>query len=543
MAVFSNTHDSNSAFTTSVSVTNGALGKVNYSVTFTRASKNWTSWNLNTGATTRPYLDINILGNNVARAWTYDFRNPTFTVNLRTTRGSATARVTGGLNGAQIGDTVNSGTSGIPAGTTIANITGTSSALFIILSNDATTTATRNVTFFRQNNNMSVTVASGSLDVVAGQAGTISGYNNARSTIGNADISGSFTPTAPPTIPAPSAPSGLSTSSIGKNSATLSWTASTGTVSRYRAYLNGSDAGTTTGTSFSFTGLSSNTTHTLGVRAEGPDNNSSITSTTAKTLPDTFTVPSVNGQANTTAVTNLINAGFESVTQTPVTAGATLANNRTVVPVSVSDSQTPAAGTTATEGDTATIKVYSFERLVPSIVGLTKSEGEATLREFQFSNFSSTLTTSGSTLANNKLIATQNPATGTSRNVADAVTFETHDYRIAVPNLVNLSRTAAATTLSSAGFTRVTITTTEDGATQQNNNKVLSQSPVNSGTTYNPVDQAVSFVVYTLGVVGKRFTGATTSELLSTSARYTGTEWVQTLLAKRFNGTTWEDIA
>jgi beta-lactam-binding protein with PASTA domain len=281
----------------------------------------------------------------------------------------------------------------------------------------------------------------------------------------------------------------------------------------------------------------------LGVRAEGPDNNSSITSTTARTLPDTFTVPSVNGQASTTAVTNLINAGFGSVNQTPVTAGATLANNRTVVPTSVPDSQSPAAGTIATEGDTATIKVYSFERLVPSIVGLTKSQAESTLQASQFSNFSSTLTTSGSTLANNKLVATQNPVTGTSKNIADAVTFETHDYRIAVPNLANLTRTAAATTLSSAGFTRVTITTTEDGATQQNNNRVLSQSPVNSGTTYNPVDQAVSFVVYTLGVVGKRFTGATTSELLSTSARYTGTEWVQTLLAKRFNGTTWEDIA
>jgi beta-lactam-binding protein with PASTA domain len=209
----------------------------------------------------------------------------------------------------------------------------------------------------------------------------------------------------------------------------------------------------------------------------------------------------------------------------------------------VPNSQSPAAGTTATQGDPISIQLYSFERLVPSIIGLTRSQAESTLQASQFSNFSSTLTTSGSTLVNNKLVATQNPATGTSRNILDSVTFEVHDYRIPVPNLINLTRTAAATTLSSAGFTKVTITTTEDGATQQNNNKVLSQSPVNSGTTYNPVDQAVSFVVYTLGVVGKRFTGATTSELLSTSARYNGTEWIQTVLAKRFNGTTWEDIA
>jgi chitodextrinase len=537
MAVFSNTHDSNSNFTTRVTVNNGALGKVNYSVTFTRSSLNWTSWNLNTGTTTRPYLDLNILGNPVRTPWTYDFRNDETSQTTTRVRNSRVIGV-GNPSAFRVGMVVQSGT-GIPSGTTITGIGSTT----VTMSNAATSNGTGVSSWFRQNTNTSVTIISGSLDVVAGQAGTISGGNNARSTIGNASISGSFTPTAPPTIPAPSAPSGLSTSSITKNSATLSWSASSGTVSRYRAYLNGSDAGTTTGTSFSFTGLSSNTTHTLGVRAEGPDNNSSITSTTAKTLPDTFTVPSVNGQASTTAVTNLINAGFGSVNQTPVTAGATLANNRTVVPTSVPDSQSPAAGTIATEGDTATIKVYSFERLVPSIVGLTKAQGEARLQEFQFSNFSSTLTTSGSTLANNKLVATQNPVNGTSRNVADIVTFETHDYRIAIPNLINLTRTAAATALNSAGFTKVTITTTEDGATQQNNNRVLSQSPVNSGTTYNPVDQAVSFVVYTLGVVGKRFTGATTSELLSTSARYTGTEWVQTLLAKRFNGTTWEDIA
>jgi hypothetical protein len=69
--------------------------------------------------------------------------------------------------------------------------------------------------------------------------------------------------------------------------------------------------------------LASNTTYTLGVRAEGPDNNSSIASTTATTLPDTFTTPNVLNQLNTTAATNLTTAGFGSVTQTPVTTNAT----------------------------------------------------------------------------------------------------------------------------------------------------------------------------------------------------------------------------
>jgi hypothetical protein len=539
--VSSSTHSSNSNFTTKVNLTNGALGKVNYEITFTRSSTAWTSFNLyNAGDSRAPYLDVTILGNRITHYWQYDFRNQSTS---QTTTRSRLSRLLAVPNpDAFVVGMVRQSGAGIPAGTTIT-ARAPSGSSSVQMSNQATSSGTGVTSWFLQNTNLVKTVITGTVDVTPGVTGTVTGTNNARSTIGSATISGSFTPTAPPTVPAPSAPSGLSTSSITKNSATLSWSASSGTVSRYRVYLNGSDAGTTTGTSFSFTGLSSNTTHTLGVRAEGPDNNSSITSTTATTLPDTFTVPSVNGQANTTAVTNLINAGFGSVNQTPITAGATLANNRTVVPSSVPDSQIPAAGTIATEGDTATIKVYSFERPVPNIVGLTKAQAESTLQSSQFPNFSSTLTTSGSTLANNKLVATQSPASGTSRNVADSVTFQTHDYRIAVPNLVGLTRTSAATTLSSAGFTKVTITTTEDGATQQNNNRVLSQSPVNSGTTYNPVDQAVSFVVYTLGVVGKRFTGATTSELLSTSARYTGTEWIQTVLAKRFNGTTWEDIA
>jgi hypothetical protein len=530
------THASNSNFTTRVVLTDGALGQVNYNITFRRSSTAWTSFNLfNAGDSRAPVLNINILGQQIPETyWQYDFRNTNITQNCVLVRNS---NVLGVQNASAyaVGDTIVSGTAGIPNGTTITSIGSTT----VRLSANITTTINKSVTFTRQNTNLVQSVRSGTVNVAAGVTASISGTNNARATIGAATLSGSFTPTAPPTVPAPSAPSGLSTSSITQTSATLSWNASSGTVSRYRAYLNGSSAGTTTGTSFSFTGLASNTTHTLGVRAEGPDNNSSITSTTATTLPSTFTVPNVNSQTAANAVSILTNAGFGSVSQTTTTSGATVANNRTTVP----NSQSPAAGTTATEGDSASIQVYSFERPVPNIIGLTKAQGETALVASQFSNFSSSLTTSGSTLANNKLIATQNPSSGTSRNILDSVTFQTHDYRIPIPNLAGLTRTAVASTLSSAGFTKVVITTTEDGATQQNNNRVFSQSPVNSATTYNPADQTVSVVVYTLGVVGKRFTGATTSEFLTTSARYDGTQWVATLVAKRFNGTTWEDIA
>jgi hypothetical protein len=527
------THSDNSNFTTRVVLTDGALGKVNYNITFRRSSTAWKSYNLNTGTTTRPYLNMNILGTSVQTAWTFDFRDTSTSQTTTRTRNSRVIGV-GNPSAFSVGMVVQSGT-GIPSGTTITGIGSTT----VTMSAAATSNGTGVSSWTLFNTSLSESVASGTVNVTAGETASLSGNNNARGSVGSAPASGSFTPTAPPSIPAPSAPSGLSTSSITKNSATLSWSASSGTVSRYRVYLNDADTGTTTGTSYNFTGLSSNTTHTLGVRAEGPDNNSSITSTTATTLPDTFTVPDVDGQLNTTAVTNLTNAGFGSVSQTRRTSGATQANNKTVIV----NSQSPAAGTTATEGDAASIEIYSFERPIPNIVGLTKAQAESQLQGSQFSNFSSSTTTSGSTLQNNKLVATQNPAAATSTNITDPVSFQIYDYKVAVPNLTGLSRSAAVSALNSAGFFNVTVTTTETGATVENNNKVLSQSPVNSGTTYNPADQAVSFVVYTLGVVGKRMTGANTSELLTSSSRFDGTEWVRTLVAKRFNGTTWEDIA
>jgi beta-lactam-binding protein with PASTA domain len=540
--VSSSTHSSNSNFTTKVNLTNGALGKVNYEITFTRSSTAWTSFNLyNAGDSRAPYLDVTILGNRITHYWQYDFRNKSTS---QTTTRSRLSRLLAVPNpDAFVVGMVRQSGVGIPAGTTIT-ARAPSGSSSVQMSNQATSSGTGVTSWFLQNTNLVQTVITGTVDVTPGVTGTVTGTNNARSTIGSATISGSFTPTAPPPppeVPAPSAPSNVEIDQIGINNLRLDWSASTGTVSRYRVYKDDVAFDTTdsTTTIYNFTGLSSNTSFTLGVRAEGPDNNSSIVSRTATTLPATFTVPNFNGLTLEQALKDIQGAGFGSVTQTTTTSGATVANNRTVVP----NSQSPAAGTTATQGDPISIQFYSFERLVPSIVGLTRSQAESALLASQFSNFSSTLTTSGSTLANNKLVATQSPSSGTSRNILDSVTFEVHDYRIPIPNLANLTRSAAASTLSSAGFTRVTITTTEDGATQQNNNRVFSQSPVNSAITYNPVDQPVSVVVYTLGVVGKKFTGPNTSEFLTTSARYDGTQWVATLVAKRFNGTTWEDIA
>jgi len=67
----------------------------------------------------------------------------------------------------------------------------------------------------------------------------------------------------------PSTPAGLSTSSVGQTSMTLSWNASTDNVgvAGYRLFLNGSQVATSGSTSHSFTGLSCGTSYTLGVAA------------------------------------------------------------------------------------------------------------------------------------------------------------------------------------------------------------------------------------------------------------------------------------
>jgi beta-lactam-binding protein with PASTA domain len=531
---FKFTHASNSVFETRVTLTDGVLGRVSYTIELYNTSpSSWQSFNLFGSGPNAALCNINIGSRNFNKNYTYDWKYST-TQNVRRTIRSSILRDLAALQ-FRVGMSRQSGV-GIPAG---ASITATSTAnSTVTMSVNATSSGTSSATFARAVQPASLLLFSGTLDVTPGSVISLSGSNDCKSTIGNATASGSFTAAAPPTTPAPSDPPNVVIDVIGKNNLRLNWDASSGVVNQYRVYLNGSGIATTTSTVYDFTGLSSNTSYTLGVRAEGPDNVSSIVSVSATTLPDTFTVPNVGGQLNTTAVTNLINAGFGSVSQTSTTSGATQANNRTVVP----GSQSPVAGTTATQGDSASIQVYSFERPVPNIVGLTRAQAEAALQASQFSNFSSTLTTSGATLANNKLVATQNPGSGTSRNILDSVTFQIYDYRIPVPNLSGLTRSNALATLNSAGFTNVTSTTTETGATAANNNRVFSQSPVNSATTYNPVDQAVSFVVYTLGVVGKKFISSTTSELLTTSARFDGTEWIRVLVAKRFNGTSWQDI-
>jgi chitodextrinase len=77
---------------------------------------------------------------------------------------------------------------------------------------------------------------------------------------------------------APSAPSGLRTTSTAQNAITLAWNASTDNVgvAGYGVYKNGTSSGSTASTSFTFSGLACGTSYTLAVDAYDAAGNRSL---------------------------------------------------------------------------------------------------------------------------------------------------------------------------------------------------------------------------------------------------------------------------
>lgn len=91
---------------------------------------------------------------------------------------------------------------------------------------------------------------------------------------------------------APSTPTNLASSNITTSSFDVSWTASTDNfgVTGYRVYIDGSEDGTTTSTTYSFSGLSSSTAYTIEVEAydaAGNNSNKATLDVTTATPPDT----------------------------------------------------------------------------------------------------------------------------------------------------------------------------------------------------------------------------------------------------------------
>jgi hypothetical protein len=120
---------------------------------------------------------------------------------------------------------------------------------------------------------------------------------------------------------APTAPGNLTASAITKSSITISWTASTDNleVGGYKVYKNGALVKDVTGTSYTFTGLSSCTSYTFSVKAYDTRNNFSSASVITKSTGADFPARIVLASNLTEEVKHiaqateyvLLNPGFE----------------------------------------------------------------------------------------------------------------------------------------------------------------------------------------------------------------------------------------
>jgi chitodextrinase len=108
---------------------------------------------------------------------------------------------------------------------------------------------------------------------------SVDAYDAAGNRSGKASVTSSTSPCSDTTPP--SQPTGLATSGATQTAITLSWSASSDAsgVSGYRLYQGTSQVGTSTSTSYQFTGLTCGTSYTLGVAAYDGAGNASGTAT------------------------------------------------------------------------------------------------------------------------------------------------------------------------------------------------------------------------------------------------------------------------
>ncbi len=101
----------------------------------------------------------------------------------------------------------------------------------------------------------------------------------------------SVTTATPPDTTPPSAPTNLTASNVTASSVDLSWSAATDNVgvTGYNIYVNGSPVGNTTALNFTVSGLSPNTTYTMGVTAVDAAGNESAAATVSVTTQSSGT--------------------------------------------------------------------------------------------------------------------------------------------------------------------------------------------------------------------------------------------------------------
>ncbi|RAP73866.1 hypothetical protein DL346_25255 [Paenibacillus montanisoli] len=139
---------------------------------------------------------------------------------------------------------------------------------------------------------------------------------------------------------APTAPTGVTVASVTDTTASLTWTASTDNVgvTGYKVYRNGTEAGTATGTSYTVSGLTANTSYAYTVKAYDAANNlsaasssvqaktslyaESFDSTTIGQMPSGWTVSATGASASAQQAADGANATNRALALTQTTYGS-----------------------------------------------------------------------------------------------------------------------------------------------------------------------------------------------------------------------------
>lgn len=130
---------------------------------------------------------------------------------------------------------------------------------------------------------------------------------------------------------------------------------------------------------------------------------------------------------------------------------------------------------------------------VPDLEGLDEAEATTALEEVNLNLGTSTTTPLGATVSNDGEVKSQSPIAGRTVNEGTNVNIVTYAAPI-VPDLSGLTQSAANTALVNASLILGDVTTTDVGATVENNNTVESQDPV--ADTMVDTDTTVDIVLY-----------------------------------------------
>src|SRR5207253_2172387 len=141
--------------------------------------------------------------------------------------------------------------------------------------------------------------------------------------------------------------------------------------------------------------------------------------------------------------------------------GAVTTASNSAVAAGLVISSDPAAGTAVDPGSAVNLEVSSgaAKVAVTNVVGSTQSAAEANLTSIGLTV--GTVTTASSSTAAPGIVISSDPPAGTAVDSASAVNLEVSGgpAKVAVPNLVGSTQSAAEASLTSVGLTVGTVTT------------------------------------------------------------------------------------